>query len=920
MNHIERIKHAFSLGLKPIPKLDIVSWAKEHVKLATSTRSERAELEQTPWLIEPINKIIETNNLKEIVICAPVGCHSKGTKILMYDGSFKNVEDIKEYDVLIGPDSNPRNVKCLYSGESEMYEITPIKGKPFIVNEEHILSLVRTNGKYGPRGDFKRWGEIVNISVKEYLNKSVDFKRNHKLYRSNALEFSDSYDCIHAYILGLFLGDGCLTTSNGISFTTDNDSLESCVLEYAYKLGMNPTAAKDKRNNNVTNIRGFGGKNGFFYQFFFGLGLMGKNSSNKFIPDIYKTASIETRKELLAGLLDTDGSLGSNCFDYISKSKQLAEDVVFIARSLGLAAYLKPSKKASQNGTVGDYFRVSISGDTDIIPTKVYNKIAAKRKQKKNVLRTGFSVTHVGKGEYYGFNIDGDNLYVMEDFFVTHNSGKTTLNTIVGTYVVAESPKQTMFITQSDPDAQEFMEVSLKPSLEGCSLIDSLWPKEKARIRKDFINFPHMVIYSGGANMTNLQSRSIDLLIADEVWLYKAGMVGEMRKRLHDRPFSKCVLTSQGSTMKDDFHNAYEQCQLYEFCYKASNGEYYPWKWDNLKWEGEKDENGETIWNSLRVWYECPSGDVYEDTVNARRGMAESGQYVPAATRNPLEGHLAFHYNALAVYWVKWKTLVVEFLKAVESKRNYKALEQFKQKRMAEFWSDENLLSENPLDIGEYTLEEARNNLYEINILTADVQKDRIYYVWRTWNKQGASRLVESGMVIDFAGLEAIREKYNIKPKAVFIDCAYRPEDCKVAMAQYGWFGLNGRGEASYTITDKYNRKSKRIYSAPINYNIKTSSGVKRVQVINFSSIGFKDILAMLQNDPRSTWEVAKDAGENYLFQMKSEVRLINKETGKPYYKVVREDNNHLYDCEVQQIVGATLWNCLCIDTTIDSD
>jgi hypothetical protein len=44
----------------------------------------------------------------------------------------------------------------------------------------------------------------------------------------------------------------------------------------------------------------------------------------------------------LAGLIDTDGSHWDGVFEFVSKSKQLADDVVFVARSLALAAYVSP--------------------------------------------------------------------------------------------------------------------------------------------------------------------------------------------------------------------------------------------------------------------------------------------------------------------------------------------------------------------------------------------------------------------------------------------------------------------------------------------------------------------------------------------------------------------------------------------------
>ena len=44
----------------------------------------------------------------------PTGCHAKGSKILMYDGTFKNVEDIVIGDYLMGENSEPRKVLELH--------------------------------------------------------------------------------------------------------------------------------------------------------------------------------------------------------------------------------------------------------------------------------------------------------------------------------------------------------------------------------------------------------------------------------------------------------------------------------------------------------------------------------------------------------------------------------------------------------------------------------------------------------------------------------------------------------------------------------------------------------------------------------------------------------------------------------------
>jgi cell division control protein 6 len=162
------------------------------------------------------------------------------------------------------------------------------------------------------------------------------------------------------------------------------------------------------------------------------LGLFKKTSESKFIPPQYKLGSQRTRLEILAGLLDTDGSLKRGCFDFISKSRQLAEDVVFVSRSLGFYAFVKEKFSHDQFGHEGLYYRVGISGDVSRIPTRVSRKQAPPRRQKKSVLRTGFTLKPLGNEEYFGFRVDSDQRYLLDDFTVTHNSGKTMLSKKLG--------------------------------------------------------------------------------------------------------------------------------------------------------------------------------------------------------------------------------------------------------------------------------------------------------------------------------------------------------------------------------------------------------------------------------------------------------------------------------------------------------
>lgn len=118
----------------------------------------------------------------------PTGCHAKGTKILMYDGQLKNVEDIKVGDEIMGDDSTRRTVLALHQGYDDMYKITPTKGVPFVVNGGHILHLYKTSVDEVRKRYKEQYDEI---SVSAYLLKNDSYKQRYKLHRAKVADLSN---------------------------------------------------------------------------------------------------------------------------------------------------------------------------------------------------------------------------------------------------------------------------------------------------------------------------------------------------------------------------------------------------------------------------------------------------------------------------------------------------------------------------------------------------------------------------------------------------------------------------------------------------------------------------------------------------------------------------------------------------------
>lgn len=365
--------------------------------------------------IELLRTAIRKGSRRPLLV-APTGCHAAGTKILMADGRLCAVEHICVGDAVMGPDSKRRTVTALHRGIDDMYRVVPVKGEPFVVNGDHVLALRVTND------GSKRAGKVDTVTVREWLSSNTTYKHTRKLFRVG-VEFPYRSLPVHPYMLGVILGDGCIRAGAIVANPDEEIRVAMAPLAKAAGLEMHEFDRGDRcpTFSLVTDI----GKPNHLIRHLKSMGLMGCDSYGKFVPWDYKICSTEQRLELLAGLMDTDGSLANGIYDFVSASRRLADDVVFLARSVGLAAYMAECTKKWQGG-VGQYWRVCISGDVSRIPCRVERKQAAPRKQIKNPLVTGFHVEPIGVGTYYGFECSGDHLYVMGDFTVTHNSGKTT--------------------------------------------------------------------------------------------------------------------------------------------------------------------------------------------------------------------------------------------------------------------------------------------------------------------------------------------------------------------------------------------------------------------------------------------------------------------------------------------------------------
>ena len=369
-------------------------------------------------LTEEQIKII--NSDEDLIVEARAGtgkCLGKDTPILMYDGSIKKVQDIEINDLLMGDDSTPRKVLNVNQDKGKLFQIIPKNGESWICNDVHILTLQGTNTKKGI---------IRDIALNDLITESSHLKRldiNWKLFKV-PVEFKEQKINIDSYLMGIWLGDGSIDSP-----IISNSDVE--IIDYLMNLNLEGIVPKkvwnDKHNYysiSLTDINNVGHPKSNLLReemkFFI------SKEGQKIIPQNYLINSRENRLKLLAGLLDTDGHYSTGGYEIIQKSKQLANDIVFLARSLGYRVSMSNKiGKIKKINFEGSYYRINIYGNLIDLPIKVERKKPQPRKQIKNPLVSGFVIKDIGEGDYYGFTLDGNGRFLLGDFTVTHNT--TTL-------------------------------------------------------------------------------------------------------------------------------------------------------------------------------------------------------------------------------------------------------------------------------------------------------------------------------------------------------------------------------------------------------------------------------------------------------------------------------------------------------------
>ena len=339
----------------------------------------------------------------------------------------KKVSEIKEGDYLFDREGNPTKVEGAYpQGVLKAYKVTLSDGTSFTVNDEHIIPYVNSTGNIKS----KTLKEMLNdyVSYSKFDSNSDRMKRNHKykIPKSEAVHYKEKDLPLHPYALGVLIGDGSLTCE----YLTVSSNEQDVIDMFMDKAGLTEYNKSKWNYNYVFQKQHNGDKPKEIQNIIKDLGLNVK-SIDKFIPKQYFESSINQRKELLAGIFDTDGHVhvnktGSRRFGISTNSERLANDIQKLVLSLG---YGCSKYKHSRNDSlhINDEYTINIFTDENISKSNKHLEVLSTNtdwyESKKELYTHIVNIEEVEEREMTCFSVDNEEkLFLINDYIVTHNT------------------------------------------------------------------------------------------------------------------------------------------------------------------------------------------------------------------------------------------------------------------------------------------------------------------------------------------------------------------------------------------------------------------------------------------------------------------------------------------------------------------
>lgn len=518
---------------------------------------------------------------------------------------------------------------------------------------------------------------------------------------------------------------------------------------------------------------------------------------------------------------------------------------------------------------------------------------------------------------------------------------KTLLGEIFMLHFIASNQGTFLWLQSSDEMIDRMSDLRMLPLMKSCKPVsDMISSTNRFATTKRKVVFPHMTCFFTSAKLRSLQSIGYKAIVADECWLYDAGYISEARARLGDfQSTSKFLLLSQGDIEGDDWSKEFQDAPIWEWGFVCANCKTPQVLSFNTKREDGTyggiiwDKNDITckdgVWNyqetAKTTRLECINPNCkhqYPDQPQVRRYLNDNGLYINTKKDgNPKR--ISYRWNALANMEIPFADLCVEYLQAKDAlslEGNKIRLQEFYQKRLAKPFNTSIQSSLSTIAIEDYN---PLDDFGSISFLTIDCQASftEFWYVVRSWTKTGESRLREFGKVSTWEELREIQRKFQVRDQSVLADSGYNGTAVYQKCCEYSHIGVvGGKKQTLSWIATKgvdcidfpWPDGTRRLYSTEARGDPALGTGPKgrTAPLYKFSNYSYKNLLVNLRDGKGQKWS-CPEYSEEYTRQLNSEVlqRTIDAKTGKEKWIWVQKSGipNHLWDCEILQILAASI-------------
>jgi DNA-directed RNA polymerase beta subunit/intein/homing endonuclease len=407
----------------------------------------------------------------------PAECFDPETPILMWDGSSKRAGDIVVGDVLVDDLGNPTKVRTTCSGEKNMYDVIPDKDNfmKHRVTDNHILTLrirqhkcirksEKTNRKIKYVVEFLNRNELkfqtkyfnslkesedfvnsfddddtLDITIENYLKLNKTTKERLVLFKVEGIHWTKKEVEMDPYLLGMWLGDGVDDGSGfALNYKTDHETL-AYWKKWAQENGAIITKGERynfsvcSKKNKDTSLAGLCSRleETPLKKYLRKYNLL----KNKHIPNEYLTNDRDTRLKVLAGLIDTDGSVRAEGHEIRicqgPDNYKIIEDAHTLAISLGFSCGVKEGRSQwTDEKKFSTYKELTITGHKiceipTLLPRKKLLAIENKTQllRSKSFMSSKFNLVETGIGAFVGWQLhDKRGRFCLKDGTSLHNT------------------------------------------------------------------------------------------------------------------------------------------------------------------------------------------------------------------------------------------------------------------------------------------------------------------------------------------------------------------------------------------------------------------------------------------------------------------------------------------------------------------